>query len=380
MSWPRQPFEPFASVLQVGIIITHNQISPSSCAANMPKIIPLHPSDGDTSVQITCAEISASHLAFDLLEDSFTATFPSKSTITGYMDQEQDSMMLPHEHYNSTYGSEEFLYLDRHLRPSNDPSVSAYDDFTSPLESSTIDPRLLNPTSPYASDNPSSSITSFDMSEFLSIEAGNALMGETDDLIRSFPQSTAESSSQSQISQAFFIPSHPRQWKAAPRLLQEDSPLYSWEKLSPEDSSITFESHQAEPHGTLPFIPTVEKLQRASPSSGSTSPNPNELLDYGNINGDGTWHCAFPDCTSRAVFTRGCDLRKHYRRHSKYLFCRHKGCPQSTTGGFSSKKDRARHEAKHNPDVPCDLRGCARVFSRVDNMKDHVGRVHRKCN
>ena len=121
------------------------------------------------------------------------------------------------------------------------------------------------------------------------------------------------------------------------------------------------------------------------------------------------WRCAFPNCTSRAVFTRGCDLRKHYNRHSKHLFCRVDGCPQSeaaclaaaqqqaiqagvelsdpsnlaVTGGFSSKKDRARHEAKHNPGIKCEWRGpngeeCGRLFSRMDNMKDHVRRIHNK--
>lgn len=109
------------------------------------------------------------------------------------------------------------------------------------------------------------------------------------------------------------------------------------------------------------------------------------------------WRCAYPGCTSRATFTRGCDLRKHYNRHSKHLFCRVEGCPQSEaaaagrakssdqplTGGFSSKKDRARHEAKHNPGIKCEWRGpegeeCGRVFSRMDNMKDHVRRIHNK--
>ena len=110
-----------------------------------------------------------------------------------------------------------------------------------------------------------------------------------------------------------------------------------------------------------------------------------------------SWRCAYPGCTSRATFTRGCDLRKHYNRHSKHLFCRIEGCPQSETaaaararsdnqpltGGFSSKKDRARHEAKHNPGIKCEWRGpegeeCGRVFSRMDNMKDHVRRIHNK--
>jgi hypothetical protein len=98
------------------------------------------------------------------------------------------------------------------------------------------------------------------------------------------------------------------------------------------------------------------------------SPGSPDLRAYGYPNADGSWSCAYDGCTSRAVFTRGCDLRKHYKRHTKSFFCRHEGCPQATGGGFSSKKDLARHEAKHNPGVICEFPGCDRVFSRVDNM------------
>ncbi|KAH8700651.1 hypothetical protein BGW36DRAFT_374649 [Talaromyces proteolyticus] len=110
----------------------------------------------------------------------------------------------------------------------------------------------------------------------------------------------------------------------------------------------------------------------------SESPDAGDLADYGVRNPDGTWRCAHPGCSSKTVFTRACDLRKHYNRHKKYLFCRFEGCPQATDGGFSSKKDRARHEAKHNPQITCEWNGCDRVFSRVDNMKDHVRRIHHR--
>lgn len=118
-----------------------------------------------------------------------------------------------------------------------------------------------------------------------------------------------------------------------------------------------------------------------SDTSRSTSPNnPADLQNFGFALADGrSWRCAHPGCTSRATFTRGCDLRKHFRRHTKSLFCRHEDCPQSTEGGFSSKKDRDRHEASHRPGVPCEWEGCDRVFSRVDNMKDHVRRIHSKA-
>ncbi|KAL1587099.1 hypothetical protein WHR41_04383 [Cladosporium halotolerans] len=112
--------------------------------------------------------------------------------------------------------------------------------------------------------------------------------------------------------------------------------------------------------------------------SRSVSPNPSAIAEYGYKGPDGRWACAWPGCTSRSRFTRACDLRKHYKRHSKTLFCRQEGCPQATEGGFSSKKDRARHEAKHNPMITCEWDGCGRLFSRVDNMKDHVRRVHER--
>ncbi|KAB8070282.1 hypothetical protein BDV29DRAFT_194202 [Aspergillus leporis] len=107
-------------------------------------------------------------------------------------------------------------------------------------------------------------------------------------------------------------------------------------------------------------------------------PHQKDLTNYGIPNSDHTWRCAYPGCTSQTVFRRGCDLRKHYNRHRKHLFCRHNGCPQAVQGGFSSKKDRDRHEAKHNPLVGCDWEGCQRMFSRVDNMKDHVRRIHKR--
>lgn len=130
-----------------------------------------------------------------------------------------------------------------------------------------------------------------------------------------------------------------------------------WSSLHPDDVDDTF----------------------SQPSRSSSPGNPADLPNFGYPLGDGiSWKCAYPGCTSPAVFTRGCDLRKHFRRHTKTLFCRHPGCSAGTEGGFSSRKDRDRHEAKHRPDIPCEWRGCDRVFSRVDNMKDHVRRIHQK--
>lgn len=108
-------------------------------------------------------------------------------------------------------------------------------------------------------------------------------------------------------------------------------------------------------------------------SETNASPKASEMARWGHLNTNGTWSCAYPGCYSRSTFSRGCDLRKHYKRHTKTLFCRHKGCPQATEGGFSSKKDRARHEAKHNPAIACEFPGCGRMFSRMDNMVRYRG-------
>jgi hypothetical protein len=159
--------------------------------------------------------------------------------------------------------------------------------------------------------------------------------------------------------------------------------------ISPSGQQLSFSMHQpydvqlalASPisqadtdksHG----LPTKTTISTGLPSPAQSprthcrppSPGQADLNLYGFMNPEGTWSCAYPGCTSRAVFTRGCDLRKHHKRHTKSFFCRYPGCTQASGGGFSSKKDLARHEAKHNPGVVCEWAGCDRIFSRVDNM------------
>ncbi|CAG7950468.1 unnamed protein product [Penicillium nalgiovense] len=143
-----------------------------------------------------------------------------------------------------------------------------------------------------------------------------------------------------------------------------------------QSTATTTSLSSSPPHSLSdPDSPSAAPGSVSGSGSGSNS---GDLSNYGIPTGDGTWRCAHPGCSSQAVFHRGCDLRKHFNRHRKYLFCRYEGCPQSAKNGFSSKKDRARHEAKHNPGVFCEWGGCGKVFSRVDNMKDHVRRIHRK--
>jgi hypothetical protein len=87
----------------------------------------------------------------------------------------------------------------------------------------------------------------------------------------------------------------------------------------------------------------------SSPMTPVAAPQASEMEKWGIRNSrDGTWSCAHPGCTSRSTFFRACDLRKHYKRHTKTLFCSHAGCAKATGGGFSSRKDLLRHETKHN--------------------------------
>ena len=124
-----------------------------------------------------------------------------------------------------------------------------------------------------------------------------------------------------------------------------------------------------------PPIPTSSPPRPVSNQS-TAPPSPQTLLDYGILQSSGQWKCGFPGCVSRSLFERGCDLRKHYKRHIKHLRCSFDRCPQSLGPSFSSNKDLARHEAKHAPRTRCEWKGCGKVFSRRDNMRDHMRRMH----
>lgn len=88
--------------------------------------------------------------------------------------------------------------------------------------------------------------------------------------------------------------------------------------------------------------------------------------------------CTHPSCSSKLRFARQQDLDKHARQHNRGYFCREPGCiKQEGTAavGFLTTKDRDRHERAHNPSIPCRL--CGRLFSRQDNLRDHVRRRHK---
>jgi len=170
---------------------------------------------------------------------------------------------------------------------------------------------------------------------------------------------------QSSPAMAYSTPQVPSQSSYSSELAMPSSSLHP-HRHSRQVSTHSMDSYTSTAGASTAGAPSPD----ASESNFSRSPSPGsaDMSLYGYLNQQGTWSCAYPGCTSRAVFTRGCDLRKHHKRHTKSFFCRYPGCSQSSGGGFSSKKDLARHEAKHNPGVVCEWEGCDRVFSRVDNM------------
>jgi hypothetical protein len=161
-----------------------------------------------------------------------------------------------------------------------------------------------------------------------------------------------------------FMPDYTDDIDFSQEIAQLNSAQVSRSYLSPESSNRTRASRATSVADSVASSAQSFQTDR----SRGVSPNVSEMARWGYDNEDGSWSCAYPGCSSKSRFSRGCDLRKHFKRHTKTLFCRHTGCAQATEGGFSSKKDRARHEAKHDPNVVCEWDGCRRLFSRHDNM------------
>ena len=58
---------------------------------------------------------------------------------------------------------------------------------------------------------------------------------------------------------------------------------------------------------------TLPTSQPAAGLDPPAQPSTSEMGKWGVQNTNGTWSCAYPTCTSRSTFSRGCDLRKHYK-------------------------------------------------------------------
>lgn len=135
-------------------------------------------------------------------------------------------------------------------------------------------------------------------------------------------------------------------------------------------------------HSQYPSANTDNHLQESSANSSAPSGDetgqqtdtsvadvwvPEDVYSMGYQDEEGQWKCKHDGCLSKKVFTRACDLRKHYRSHQKLFFCSEIDCPWFRIG-FSSRKDCRRHKASHEPNIRCPVDDCDRVFSRVDNM------------
>lgn len=216
------------------------------------------------------------------------------------------------------------------------------------------------------------------MSGFLSREAEAALSAQEAQAHRNYYQTTAhdprlaERAGRSPYQQQWTTALHPAmtsaQSQSSPQVFSTPAQYGSGLSLNPNAfargqyaplvphvvPSSPYSSEQHWPNAPWPTLRPDDV--DASSDSRSASPNPADLHNFGFPLPDGrSWRCAYPNCNSQARFTRGCDLRKHYRRHTKSLFCRHEECPQSREGGFSSRKDRDRHESKVLPTHWCRI-------------------------
>jgi len=123
----------------------------------------------------------------------------------------------------------------------------------------------------------------------------------------------------------------------------------------------------------------------------TSQPAAGETLDPGeymySTNADGTFTCQFVDpqgitCQNTDTFRRPCDLKKHYKNHTKPKPCDY--CKQS----FAEPKELHRHMwAKHEDDaralgtpggnrIPCGFPGCEYKSRRNDNVRRHRETVH----
>ncbi|KAB8219343.1 hypothetical protein BDV33DRAFT_231581 [Aspergillus novoparasiticus] len=148
----------------------------------------------------------------------------------------------------------------------------------------------------------------------------------------------------------------------------------------------------------IPYVPTGslprnELILSRPESSSCYRGSPPQLLDHA-APSDSTSllhaRCPVPRSRSTARLATPPDVRRPHRQQVKRFFCHYENCPQSVPDpqnpskrGFAIRKDRDRHEAKHKPEIRCQWRNqhgeqCTRLFSRMDNMRDHVRRIHRR--
>jgi hypothetical protein len=155
-------------------------------------------------------------------------------------------------------------------------------------------------------------------------------------------------------------------------IIFEDAEFPLWESLStgtanqPGDSSFVLDLEAL----SMPDICLSNYLPLGTSTARSTDEQwiPEDIYDIGYQDLAGCWRCKHAACTSDRVFSRACDIRKHYNSHTKVYFCMDSGCLDFTIG-FSSRKDYQRHVNSHNPQIPCAAPTCPRLFSRKGKLE-----------
>ena len=116
----------------------------------------------------------------------------------------------------------------------------------------------------------------------------------------------------------------------------QQEPYRSPEGLYFDTRSAASTSRSCSPSNRFAQASSAPSDYSVNSTAQSTSPS-SSLLAYGvpvlqaGLSSPQTWRCVYPGCTSLALFVRGCDLRKHFNRHSKHLICRLEDCLQSIT-------------------------------------------------
>lgn len=160
-----------------------------------------------------------------------------------------------------------------------------------------------------------------------------------------------------------------------------DTPLGGSEWLPPLPSLSTaaIPSPQFSTQSSDPYSLEAESHGSAADSltselGWSSSASDDDAASATNANGAITpQRCPHPACTSRVLFTRQCDINKHFHLHLRTYTCRTpagKGCLVA----FATAKDRRRHESSHAPSIVCNI--CGRIFSRQDNLLSHRRKLH----
>ncbi|KAL7623331.1 hypothetical protein AAE478_007012 [Parahypoxylon ruwenzoriense] len=161
----------------------------------------------------------------------------------------------------------------------------------------------------------------------------------------------------------------------------DDPPMLS---ASPESPGILNMSPSPERHAS-PAV-SVEKNSTSPPSVKGISKPTREVVK----NDEGKFVCTFPGCVDGTKgFGRKCEWSKHMDKHDRPYKCPTAGCenlPGFTYSGGLLRHEREVHGKHGGPKNPlnCPHVNCKRHtgkgFSRLENLNEHLRRVHTPGN